>query len=240
MSSLKIENLYVSVDDKEIIKGLDLELKKGEIHVIMGPNGSGKSTLANVLMGHPKYKITKGKIILDDQDITDYSVTERARLGLFLSQQHPPEIPGVTVSNFLRVSSDSLNSKKNNPVKFYKDLLEKVKDIGIDKEFIKRYVNVGFSGGEKKQMEMFQLLTLNPKYAILDEIDSGLDIDALKMVSEGVNKFYSKDKGILLITHYNRILQYIKPEFVHIMKDGKIIESGGKELAIRIEKQGYK
>lgn len=237
--SLSIKNLHISVDDKEIVKGLDLEIQPGEVHVIMGPNGSGKSTLANTLMGHPKYNVTKGYITLDDEDITAFKTNERAKRGLFLSMQYPAEIEGVTISNFLRMAVSAITGVKNNPIDFYRSLTEKMKELQIDPLFAKRYLNVGFSGGEKKRMETLQLLVLNPKYAILDETDSGLDVDALRIVCEGINKYRSKDKGILLITHYNRILEYITPDFVHIMRDGKIIKSGGSELAKEVEVSGY-
>lgn len=237
---LQIKKLFVNVGDKEVLHGVDLVINKGEIHVIMGPNGSGKSTLANALMGHPKYKIIGGTILLDGKDITDVFTTEKAKAGLFLSMQHSPEIHGVTINNFLRTATEALSGQKHNPVKFYGELGEKLAKLNIDKNFIKRYLNVGFSGGEKKQMEIIQLLTLNPKYAILDEIDSGLDVDALKMVAKGINKYHTDQNALLLITHYNRILKYVKPDFVHIMKDGKIVQTGDKTLAKKIEKQGYK
>ena len=205
----------------------------------MGPNGSGKSTLANVLMGHPKYAITEGEIILNDENITTAKVQDRAKLGLFLSQQYLPEIVGVTVSSFLRTAITAKTGEKQHPVKFHKYLLETMESLGMKKDFAARYVNVGFSGGEKKRLETLQLKMLAPKYAILDETDSGLDVDALKLVSEGVNAFQDGTKGILLITHYNRILQYVVPDFVHIMIDGKIIKTGTKELAQEVEQSGY-
>jgi len=245
--ALQIYNLHVSVDDpstklgagKEIVKGLDLEIKAGEVHVIMGPNGSGKSTLANALMGHPKYKVSKGYITLDGEDITVFKTNERAKRGLFLSMQYPAEIEGVTISNFLRMAVGAITGVKKNPIDFYRELTEKMKELEIDPLFAKRYLNLGFSGGEKKRMEILQLLMLNPKYAILDETDSGLDVDALRIVCEGINKYRSKDKGILLITHYNRILEYVTPDFVHIMREGRIVRSGGPELAKVIEERGY-
>jgi len=237
--SLEINNLHVSVEKKEILKGINLEIQPGEIHAIMGPNGSGKSTLANVLMGHPKYAITEGEIILNDENITTAKVQDRAKLGLFLSQQYLPEIVGVTVSSFLRTAITAKTGEKQHPVKFHKYLLETMESLGMKKDFAARYVNVGFSGGEKKRLETLQLKMLAPKYAILDETDSGLDVDALKLVSEGVNAFQDGTKGILLITHYNRILQYVVPDFVHIMIDGKIIKTGTKELAQEVEQSGY-
>jgi len=237
--SLIIKNLHVTTAGKEIVKGLSLTLKPGEVQAIMGPNGSGKSTLANALMGHPKYQITKGKIILDDAEITNESADKRARAGLFLSMQYPPEIPGVTITSFLRVAVGAMLGESQNPITFHKKLLEKMKELHMDPEFAKRAVNTGFSGGEKKRAEILQLAMLNPRYAILDETDSGLDVDALKIVAEGINHFKTKDRGILLITHYNRILKYVVPDIVHVMVDGKIVKSGGKELAEEIEETGY-
>lgn len=237
--SLQIKNLHISVEDEKIVKDLNLEIKPGEVHVIMGPNGSGKSTLANTLMGHPKYEATSGIILVDNIDITESEPDERAKAGLFLSMQYPPAIAGVTVSNFLRVAVESLSGEKQSPVDFYRMLQEKMKDLNIDVSFAKRYLNQGFSGGEKKKAEILQLSILDPKYAILDETDSGLDVDALKIVAEGINRFHNKDKVILLITHYNRILEYIKPDYVHIMADGKIVKSGGAELAKEVESTGY-
>ena len=239
MNKLEIKNLFVNVGEKEVLSGIDLVIKIGEVHAIMGPNGSGKSTLANVLMGHPKYKIISGKILIDGKDITNLPPNKRAEAGLFLSMQHSPEINGVTVNNFLRNSVESLNKEKHNPIKFYNNLIEKMKQTGVNPDFVKRYLNVGFSGGEKKQMEIIHLLTLDPKYAILDEIDSGLDVDALQMVSNAIKQYHNKNNAVLLITHYNRLLRNIPPDFVHIMKKGKIVKSGGKELSLQIEKKGY-
>lgn len=237
--SLQIKNLHIEADGREIVKGVDLEINAGEVHAIMGPNGSGKSTLANTLMGHPKYKVTKGSIILDDHDVTSLKPNERAKLGLFLSMQYPVEIEGVTISNFLRQAVSAITGVNKNPIMFHKELQDKMKDLEIDPMFAKRYLNVGFSGGEKKRAEILQLSLLDPKYAILDETDSGLDVDALRIVAEGINKFRGKEKGILLITHYNRILEYVTPDYVHIMRDGKIVKSGGRELAEQVEKTGY-
>jgi Fe-S cluster assembly ATP-binding protein len=237
--SLTISNLHVSVDDTPIIHGLDLEIAPGTIHVIMGPNGSGKSTLANTLMGHPKYEINEGSIMLDGEALTDAEPDERAKAGLFLSMQYPPEIAGVTISNFLRVAVQSLTGEKQNPITFYKFLQEKMQAFGMDPAFAKRYVNHGFSGGEKKRAEILQLAVLDPTYAILDETDSGLDVDALRIVAEGINTFHTEEKGVLLITHYNRILEYITPDFVHIMANGNIIKTGTAELAKEIEATGY-
>lgn len=237
--SLHINNIYATVEQTEILHGVDLEVKKGEVHAIMGPNGSGKSTLANTLMGHPKYEVTEGSIILDGRDILALEPDERAKAGLFLSMQYPPEIPGVTISNFLRAAVEGITGEKQHPIKFYKSLQETMKTLGIDPEFAARSVNVGFSGGEKKKMEILQLAVLAPTYAILDETDSGLDVDALKVVAEGINHFRSAETGVLLITHYNRILEYIVPDVVHIMVDGKIVTSGRAELAKEIETTGY-
>lgn len=237
--SLEIKNLHVSVEGKEILKGLSLNIHKGEVHAIMGPNGSGKSTLSNVLMGHPKYTVTSGEILLDGENITHEKSTERAKKGLFLSMQYAPEIQGVTVNNLLRIATESMSGEKQHPVKFYKKLTEKMQELKINPEFASRSLNAGFSGGEKKRMEILQLLMLNPIYALLDETDSGLDVDALKIVAEGINQFRSKEKGILMITHYNRLLEYVVPDVVHIMSDGKIVKSGGAELAKEIETIGY-
>ncbi len=237
--SLEIKNLHVSVADKKILHGIDLELQKGKVVAIMGPNGSGKSTLSNVIMGHPKYTVIQGTVSIDGEDITTAKPDVRAKKGLFLSMQYSPEIAGVTVSNLLRISVESLTEEKQHPVKFYQKLQQTMKDLNIDPTFASRSINVGFSGGEKKRMEILQLAVLNPTYAILDETDSGLDVDALRIVSEGINKFRGENKGMLLITHYNRILEYVVPDVVHVMVGGKIVKSGGKELALEIEKQGY-
>lgn len=239
MKSLRIENLKVEVEGKEVLKGINLEINAGEVHAIMGPNGSGKSTLSLVLAGHPKYKITEGDILIDGKSIKTLTPDSRAKLGLFLSMQNSPEIGGVTITNFLRMAKSALTGKAQNPIVFYRSLLEKMKDLNMDSSFASRYLNVGFSGGEKKKLEILQLSVLNPKYAILDETDSGLDVDALKIVSNGINKFRNKENTILLITHYNRILEYVKPDFVHILAGGKIIKSGEKELAKEIEINGY-
>lgn len=236
---LNIQNLHIAVDKKEIIRGLTLEIKPGEIHALMGPNGSGKSTLANALMGHPKYTVTQGQILLDGEDIVHTKVSDKAKKGLFLSMQSPPDIAGVTIANFLRTAAAALTGNKQNPLKFYQWLSEQMKALGIDESFASRYLNVGFSGGEKKRLEILQLLILKPKYAILDETDSGLDVDALKIVAAGVNRFASKTTGLLLITHYQRILEYVCPTDVHIMRDGRLVESGGPELARDIERHGY-
>ncbi len=237
--SLQIQNLHVSVEDTPIVKGLSLEIKPGEVHAIMGPNGSGKSTLANTVLGHPKYTITEGTISVDGIEVTEMATDERAKHGLFLSMQYPPEIEGVTISNFLRLAYNALKGTSVNPLEFHRKLIEKMKQFGIDPSFATRYVNTGFSGGEKKRAEILQLSVLEPKYAVLDETDSGLDVDALKIVSEGIKAFKNAHTGVLLITHYNRILDYVVPDVVHIMIDGTIVKSGGKELAREIEREGY-
>ena len=236
--SLIIKDLHVSVESKEIIKGLNLEIKDNEIVALMGPNGSGKSSLANVIMGNPKYNITKGEIIYNGKNILDLKVNERAKLGLFLSFQYPSEIPGLSVSNFLRTAYNSLYNTKISVIEFKRLLEEKMDLLKIDKSFMQRYLNEGFSGGEKKRMEILQLAVLNPKLAILDETDSGLDISSLKIVADGINKLKDK-KSVLLITHYNRILQYIRPDRVYIMVNGKIVMEGKAELAGDLEKHGY-
>jgi len=240
---LHLKNIKVSIEGKEVVKGIDLELAKGEVSVIMGPNGSGKSTFANGLMGHPKYETT-GSIILDDEDLSDKGADERSKKGLFLSFQNPVEIPGVTISNFLRTAINARRDKKNQVrlLDFMKKLNEKMELLHIPKEFASRYINEGFSGGEKKKMEILQLAMLEPKVAILDETDSGLDIDALKKVCESVNalKEQNKDLTILIITHYQRMLNYIKPDHVYIMLDGQLIKKGGTELVEQLEKDGYK
>jgi len=237
--SLNIQNVHISVEGEEITKGINLEIQPGEVHAVMGPNGSGKSTFANTLMGHPKYQVTRGAIVLDGEDITDAAPDVRAKKGLFLSMQYAPEIPGVTVTNFLRLAFEAKTGEKQNPLTFFGMIKKKMEELKIDPEFAKRYLNVGFSGGEKKRLEVLQLSVLDPTYAVLDETDSGLDVDALKIVSEGINNFKSPQKGILLITHYNRILEYVKPDVVHIMHEGKIIKRGGHELAYEVEKHGY-
>ena len=237
---LEIQDLHASVNGKEILKGVDLVLEQGKVSVIMGPNGSGKSTLASVLMGNPAYEITKGKIILDGEDITELSADKRAKKGLFLSFQYPQEIPGVTVSNFLRTAYNSINEKEISVLDFHKLLKEKLELLKIHDNLSKRYLNEGFSGGEKKRMEILQMSVLQPKFSILDETDSGTDVDALKIITNGINVVKSQSNmGILLITHYDRILQYIEADTVNIMVDGKIVKTGGKDLAHEIEKQGY-
>ncbi len=236
---LELKHLRIVVQEKKIVHDVSFVIQPGEVHAIMGPNGSGKSTLANAIMGHPKYTITDGQIILDGEDITRIKVHEKAKKGLFLSLQYPPEVAGVSVNNFLRTSVAAITGEKQHPIKFHEMLLGKMKELGIDSSFAGRSVNAGFSGGEKKRLEILQLLVLNPRYIILDETDSGLDVDALKVVGDGINRFRSPEHGIILITHYNRILQYVRPDYVHIMVGGKIVKSGGSELAENIEKNGY-
>ncbi|WP_100405344.1 Fe-S cluster assembly ATPase SufC [Bacillus solitudinis] len=238
---LKIENLHVSIEGKEILKDFNLEVSGGEIHAIMGPNGTGKSTLSSAIMGHPKYEITSGTVTLDGKDVREMEVDERAQAGLFLAMQYPSEISGITNSDFLRAA---INAKREEGdeislMKFIRKLDEKMELLEMDQSFAHRYLNEGFSGGEKKRNEILQLLMLDPKIAILDEIDSGLDIDALKVVSEGINAMRSPEFGCLIITHYQRLLNYIKPDKVHVMMQGRIVKSGGAELAERLEAEGY-
>lgn len=237
--SLIIKNLHVMTANKPIVRGVSLTIQPGETHVIMGPNGSGKSTLANALMGHPAYQVTEGSITLDETDITTLSPDKRARLGLFLSQQYPPEINGVNLSQFLRLAKNTLTGTTHNPLEYNKKISAALNDVGLNKDFAGRSVNTGFSGGEKKRAEIAQIILLDPIFVILDEIDSGLDVDGLKAVAEGINTFKTPQKGLLIITHYQRLLDYILPDVVHIMKDGVVIRSGGKELAQLIEKNGY-
>ncbi|WP_300079955.1 Fe-S cluster assembly ATPase SufC [Propioniciclava sp.] len=242
--SLVINDLHVDVltedGPKEILKGVNLTINPGEVHAIMGPNGSGKSTLAYSLAGHPKYKITSGSVTLDGTELTELAVHERARAGLFLAMQYPVEVPGVSVSNFLRTAKTALDGEAPKVRTWVKDVNKAMADLGLDDSFSGRSLNEGFSGGEKKRAEIVQLQLLNPKYAILDETDSGLDIDALRVVADGVNRYTSQgDRGVLLITHYTRILQYIKPDFVHVYVDGRVITEGGPELAEKLEETGY-
>lgn len=245
MAELVIENLHVNVEDIEILKGVDLTIKSGEIHAVMGPNGTGKSTLAYALMGHPKYTVTEGKATLDGEDLLELDPNERSALGLFLAFQYPVAVPGVSVANFLRTAINAHRKYRDPEDKgisipdFRKKLKEKLALLKMDEAFAGRYLNDGFSGGEKKRVEILQMATLEPKFSILDETDSGLDIDALKIVSDGVNTIASDDQGVLVITHYQRILNYIKPDYVHVMLDGKIAQSGGPELALQLEEEGY-
>ena len=245
MSQLEIKNLHVSIEGKEILKGLDLTIEQGKVHAIMGPNGTGKSTLAYTLMGHPSYEVTEGEVHFKGQNILELEPDERSRLGIFLAFQYPVAIPGVTVANFLRTALNARRRAENPedkgiPVPEFRKLLkEKMAMLKVDQAFAGRYLNDGFSGGEKKRAEILQMATLQPEMAILDETDSGLDIDALRIVADGVNKLLSKDLGVLVITHYQRLLNYIKPDFVHILLDGRIVESGGPDLALHLEEQGY-
>jgi Fe-S cluster assembly ATP-binding protein len=236
---LKVENLYVEIDGNEIVKGLDLEVGQGEIHAIMGPNGSGKSTLANVLMGHPRYEVTEGSVTFEGEDVLELEPDERAKMGMFLAFQYPSEVPGVSVANFLRTALNSVREEELSPMEIYKLLQEKMAVMRMDPKFAERYLNEGFSGGEKKRNEILQLLMLQPRLAILDETDSGLDIDALQVVARGVNEMRSPDFSAVLITHYQRILRYIEPDRVHVMLDGRIVTSGGEELAEALEDKGY-
>ncbi|MFB5267319.1 Fe-S cluster assembly ATPase SufC [Paenibacillus enshidis] len=236
-----IEGLKATIEGKEILKGINLEMKGGEIHAIMGPNGTGKSTLASALMGHPKYEVTEGTVLLDGEDLLEMEVDERARAGLFLAMQYPSEIAGVTNSDFLRsaINARMEEGKEISLIKFIRQMEGKMKELEMNPEFAHRYLNEGFSGGEKKRNEILQMLLLDPKIVVLDEIDSGLDIDALRIVANGVNQMRSEDRGFLIITHYQRLLNYIKPDFVHVMMQGRIVKSGGPELAERLEAEGY-
>lgn len=237
--SLIIEKLHVSREGKDIVKGVSLEVAPGSVHALMGQNGSGKSSLANALMGHPKYDVTGGTITLDGEDITQLPPNERAAKGLFLSMQHPPEVHGVTVAHFLRIITTTARREPLSVAEFRKLLVVKMAELQIDQAFMNRGLNEGFSGGEKKRMEILQLSLLNPKYAVLDETDSGLDVDALKIVSDGVKKLREQGMGVLLITHHTRILRDLVPDVVHVMKDGMLVAEGGKELADEIESQGF-
>jgi Fe-S cluster assembly ATP-binding protein len=239
MSTLEIHDLHVSVDDTPILKGVDLTVSSGETHAIMGPNGSGKSTLAYSIAGHPKYTVTSGTVLLDGVDVLAMTVDQRARAGLFLAMQYPVEVPGVSVSNFLRTAATAIRGEAPKLRTWVKEVNGAMDSLDIDKAFAERSVNEGFSGGEKKRHEILQLELLKPKIAILDETDSGLDVDALRVVSEGVNRVRANGIGTLLITHYTRILRYITPDFVHVFFDGRIVEAGGPELADQLEAEGY-
>lgn len=245
MSQLDIRNLHVSIEGKEILKGLNLVINQGEVHAIMGPNGTGKSTLAYTLMGHPQYEVTQGEVFFKGENILELEPDERSRLGLFLAFQYPVSIPGVTVANFLRAAINARRRAANPEDKgipipeFRKMMKERMDMLKMDNAFAGRYLNEGFSGGEKKRAEILQMAMLRPEIAVLDETDSGLDIDALRIVSEGVNALRGQDLGVLVITHYQRILNYINPDFVHVMMDGRIVESGGADLALHLEEHGY-
>ena len=240
-STLEIKDLHVSIEDKEILKGVNLTINTGEIHAIMGPNGTGKSTLSSAIMGHPSYEVTQGEVLLDGVNILELDVDERAKAGLFLAMQYPSEITGVTNADFMR---SAINAKREegqeiNLMQFIKKLDKQMDFLDIDKDMAQRYLNEGFSGGEKKRNDILQLMMLEPKFAILDEIDSGLDIDALKVVSKGINQMRGEEFGALMITHYQRLLNYITPDKVHVMYGGKVVKSGGPELAKRLEEEGY-
>lgn len=244
MSTLEIKDLHVSIETeqgtKEILKGVSLTIRTGETHAIMGPNGSGKSTLASTIAGHPRYTVTSGSITLDGEDVLEMSVDERARAGVFLAMQYPVEVPGVSMTNFLRTAKTAIDGEAPKLRTWTKDVKAAMEQLRIDADFAQRNVNEGFSGGEKKRVEILQLELFKPKFAVLDETDSGLDVDALKIVSEGVNRVHSEgNMGTLLITHYTRILRYIKPDFVHVFVDGQVVEEGGPELADRLEEEGY-
>ncbi len=240
---LEIKNLHATIGDKEILKGINLNVKAGEVHAIMGPNGSGKSTLATVIAGKEEYEVTKGTITLNNEDLEDLAPEERAHKGIFLSFQYPIEIPGVSVTNFIKTAINETRKASGQEDLPAKDMLKKIREkaelLEIDRKFLSRSLNEGFSGGETKRNEIFQMAMLEPKLAILDETDSGLDIDALKVVANGVNKLKSKDNAVILITHYQRLLDYIVPDFVHVLHNGKIVKSGGKELAHELEAKGY-
>ncbi len=243
MSDLQIRNLHVTAEDKEILKGLDLEVSKGEVHALMGPNGSGKSTLANAIMGHPALEVTDGDIAFEGEDITESDPEDRSRAGLFMAFQYPVAIPGVTVAKYLRMAINAHREAQGEPQISLKDFRRETEAamelVDIPREFSSRYVNDGFSGGEKKRLEILQMAVLKPKMAVLDETDSGLDIDALRVVAKGVNRFAGPDMGILIITHYQRILHLVEPDFVHVMFEGRIVKQGGPELVTELEDKGY-
>jgi Fe-S cluster assembly ATP-binding protein len=240
---LEIKDLHASIDDKEILKGLNLTVSKGEVHAIMGPNGSGKSTLSKVLAGHPSYQVTSGEVLYNGENLLELEPDERAKAGIFLAFQYPVEVPGVSNSQFLRLAYNEkmkhLGEEELDPLEFNDYLKEKAKVVEMSSEFFKRSVNEGFSGGEKKRNEILQMAVLNPTLAILDETDSGLDIDALRIVAGGVNQLRSADNAIILVTHYQRLLNYIVPDFVHVLADGRVVKEGGKELALELEEKGY-
>lgn len=243
MSLLEVRNLHASVADKPILKGVNLTINAGEVHAIMGPNGSGKSTLSNVIAGRPGYEVTEGEVLLNGQSLLDMEVEERAHAGVFLAFQYPVEIPGVSNMEFLKAAVDNLAAARGEEPMSAADFMKRIRSIAtelsLSAEFLKRGVNEGFSGGEKKRNEILQLLALEPKLAVLDETDSGLDIDALQVVSAGVNRFQTSDRGVLLVTHYQRLLDYIKPDFVHVLSGGDIVKTGGAELALELEEKGY-
>jgi Fe-S cluster assembly ATP-binding protein len=236
---LDIKDIHVTVEGNEVVKGVSLSIGRGEVHAIMGPNGSGKSSLSNALMGHPSYEITGGEVRLDGKNLLDMSSDERSRAGLFLAFQYPVAIPGVTVANFMRSALQAHRGPDADMSDFRKLFKKEMSKLGVDASFATRYLNEGFSGGEKKRIEILQMAMLNPSMAILDETDSGLDIDALKTVSDGINKYHNENNGVLLVTHYQRLLNYVKPDFVHVMMAGRLVKSGGPELALKLEDQGY-
>ena len=240
---LEIKNLHAKIEDKDILKGINLQVKPGEVHAIMGPNGSGKSTLASVIAGREDYEVSDGEILLNNEDLDELAPEERAHRGIFLSFQYPVEIPGVTVTNFIKTAINETRKANNQEELPAKDMLKKIREkaelLDIDRKFLSRSLNEGFSGGEKKRNEIFQMAMLEPKLAILDETDSGLDIDALKVVANGVNKLKSKDNAVIVITHYQRLLEYIVPDFVHVLHDGKIVKTGDAALALELEEKGY-
>jgi len=236
---LIIKNLHCEVEGKEILKGIDLTINSGEVHALLGPNGHGKSTLLNCLMGHPKYKVTEGSITLDGEDVLKLDVDERAKLGLFLAMQYPPEISGVSVSDFLKSALDSTQEQKLSLYKFVKELETSCNAVGFDLDMVHRYLNVGFSGGEKKRSEILQMLTLKPKFCFLDEIDSGLDVDAINLVADVLNKMNDGSRGILIISHYARMYSLVKPTYAHVIIDGRVAVSGGPEIVERIDSEGY-
>lgn len=236
---LRVENLHVAVEEKEILKGIDLTINTGEIHVVMGTNGAGKSTLANAIMGNPAYTVTEGKIVFDGKDITEDAVNDRAKAGIFMSFQSPISIPGITVENFIRTAKTTITGEQQRALAFKKELKAKMDELSFDSSYAQRYVNDGFSGGERKKNEILQMSILNPKLAMLDETDSGLDVDAVRIVSEGVSRFHNENNAVLIITHHNSILQKLKPDFVHILINGRIVKTGDASLVAEIEKQGY-
>ena len=236
---LRVDNVRASIEEKEILKGINLTINKGEIHVVMGTNGAGKSTLANVIMGNPAYEVTEGSILFDGENITEEAVNDRAKKGIFMSFQHPISVPGITVENFIRTAKNTITGENVRALAFKKELKGKMEELSFDTSYANRYVNEGFSGGERKKNEILQMSILNPKLAILDETDSGLDVDAVRIVSEGVNRFHNEENAVLIITHHNQILQKLNPNYVHILIDGRIVKTGGPELVREIEEKGY-
>ena len=236
---LRVDNVRASIEEKEILKGINLTINKGEIHVVMGTNGAGKSTLANVIMGNPAYEVTEGSIVFDGENITEEAVNDRAKKGIFMSFQTPISVPGITVENFIRTAKNTITGENVRALAFKKELKTKMEELSFDTSYANRYVNEGFSGGERKKNEILQMSILNPKLAILDETDSGLDVDAVRIVSEGVNRFHNEENAVLIITHHNQILQKLNPNYVHILIDGRIVKTGGPELVREIEEKGY-